>query len=180
MNYLLIDTETTYSNKLMTIGGIVFDQDFNIIDDFYEMDYHAYMQGGKFKNVVFAAGKSPKYTKKEELLNDIRTFYDKWQCQGVFAYNAPFDKKLVSNLTKEKWYDIMKIAAYKQTNRFLPADAEYCKTGRLTKNYSAEAMYRLLSGNSNYVELHNAYQDALDELAIMRLLKVKIEDYKEI
>lgn len=41
-------------------------------------------------------------------------------------------------------------------------------------------MYRLLSGNSNYVELHNAYQDALDELAIMRLLKVKIEDYKEI
>jgi hypothetical protein len=51
----------------------------------------------------------------------------------------------------------MKIAAYRQHNPHLPDSEEYCGTGRLKKDYNAERLYKLLSGNSSYKELHNAF-----------------------
>ena len=96
----------------------------------------------------------------------------------IFAYNAPFDKRLLTSLPQDKWYDIMRIAAYKQNNPFLPQDEEYYSTGRLKKDYGAERIYRLLSGNQNYKEMHNAFQDACDELAIMRMLKLPLNSYE--
>ena len=36
---------------------------------------------------------------------------------------------------------------------------------------------RLLTGNKNYRETHNALQDALDELNMMALLQRPVEEY---
>ncbi len=45
-------------------------------------------------------------------------------------------------------------------------------------SYGVEAMLRLLTGASAYSETHNALEDAIDELHIMRLLPHGIEIYE--
>jgi hypothetical protein len=50
MNYLVVDTETTWKRKLMTAGALVFNENFEVIDKFYEMSVGAYRQGGYYKD----------------------------------------------------------------------------------------------------------------------------------
>ncbi len=75
------------------------------------------------------------------------------------------------------WYDIIKIAAYKQFNSKIPESAECCKTGRLKRNYGVESIMRLLSDDYSYFETHNALFDAIDELKIMQLLGLPFDTY---
>lgn len=163
----------------MTIGGVVANEQFEIVDQIYLMSFGAYMQGGLYKDRVYKTSFAPKKMHTNEMIKEIRRFYDEHGCEMVFAYNAPFDKKLIESLPQDQWYDIMKIAAYKQNNPYLPEREEYCSTGRLKKDYNAERIFKLLSGNEGYKELHNAYQDACDELGIMRMMKVPIDAYRE-
>lgn len=163
----------------MTIGAVVANDQFEIIDQIYLMSFGAYMQGGLYKDRVYKTSFCPNEMHTPEMLETIRKFYDKHNCEMVFAYNAPFDKKLITSLPPDQWYDIMKIAAYRQYNPHLPDNEEYCGTGRLKKDYNAERLYKLLSGNKDYKEMHNAFQDACDELAIMKLMKVPLDVYKQ-
>ena len=178
MNYLVVDTETTWKRKLMTAGALVFNENFEVVDNFYEMSVGAYRQGGYYKDQVYNSLLDPVQASTSEILDDILELYEKHNCKGIFAYNAQFDKGLLTTLPSDEWYDIMKIAAYKQNNPFLTDEFEYCATGRLKKNYNVEFMYKLLSGKESYKEIHNAYQDAVDELELMRMLKIPIEKYK--
>lgn len=88
-----------------------------------------------------------------------------------------FDKNLLNELESYRWFDIMKIAAYRQYNDKIPASIECCKTGRMKQNYGVEPMMQLLSGNRRYTEVHNALYDAADELEIMWLLGKTLEEY---
>ena len=88
----------------------------------------------------------------------------------MFAYNASFDRNHLPELRDLDWYDIMRLAAYRQHNPSILADADCCSTGRLKRGYGVETMLRLLSGNRTYRETHNACFDAMEELDIMRLL----------
>ena len=76
-----------------------------------------------------------------------------------------------------EWYDIMKVAAYKQHNPKLPGNLECCKTGRLKRNYGVEPMIRMLTGDFKYREVHNALYDARDELRIIKLIDKPISEY---
>lgn len=163
----------------MTVGAVVANEDFEIQDMIYLMSFGAYMQGGLYKDRVYKTSLCPNKMHTNEMIAQIRDFYDKNNCEMVFAYNASFDKKLITSLPQDQWYDILKIAAYKQFNPYLPEDEEYCGTGRLKKDYNAERLYKLLSGNAGYKEMHNAFQDACDELAIMRMMKVPLDVYKQ-
>lgn len=74
----------------------------------------------------------------------------------------------------------MRIAAYRQYNPKIPANADCCSTGHLKRGYGVEAMLRLLSGNRTYRESHNAFYDAQDELEIMHFLMHRLEDYSKL
>ena len=93
----------------------------------------------------------------------------------IFAYNANFDYKHLPELASYTWVDIMKIAAYKQYNRFIPRHADCCGTGRLKSGYGVEAILNMMV--DDYTETHNAYYDALDELRIIELLGLDINVY---
>lgn len=82
--------------------------------------------------------------------------------------NANFDRNHLPELAGPHWYDIMRLAAYRQHNPKIPRTAQLCSTGRLKRGYGVEAMLRLLSGECGYCETHNALLAALDELEIMR------------
>ena len=88
-----------------------------------------------------------------------------------------FDKKHLPEYSEYEWYDIMRLAAYRQYNRAIPDSADCYKTGRLKWGYGVENVLRMLSGNNRYTETHNAVLDAKDELQIMQLLEHRISEY---
>ena len=120
---------------------------------------------------------SPILCTRSEAIADLRSWFQQYGVVSIFAYNACFDRNHLPELRDYDWYDIMRLAAYRQHNAKIPANADCCSTGRLKRGYGVEAMLRLLSGKRGYCETHNALYDALDELEIMRLLGHGLEAY---
>ena len=177
--FAIIDTETNWCNEVMSIGVVVADcETFAPIDSKYYILPQECEIGGMYSSVLQINGNpSAIECNREEALCDLINWLNAHQVQSIFAYNAQFDYGHLRELADFKWYDIIKVAAYKQYNSKIPESAECCKTGRLKRNYGVEPMTRLLSGDYSYFETHNALFDALDELKIMQLLSLPLDTY---
>ena len=182
MKYIaVIDTETNWSNEVMSIGiAIAESGTFRKIDDMYFIFDPEYKVGGMYSMVLPVKEYSPQeiMISREKAMEKIKDAFGKYQVKEVFAYNASFDKRLLPELLSFRWFDIMRIAAYRQYNNKIPADVECCKTGKMKRNYGVEPMMHMLSGDKRYREVHNALYDAIDELEIMRLLGKTLEEYE--
>jgi transcription-repair coupling factor (superfamily II helicase) len=174
----VIDTETTWIDKLMSIGVVIADyDDFSIKEKLYYILTPEYKEGGMFSFALDRTrNTSIKTTSRQDALNEINNSLKKCGVKYIFAYNAHFDYRHLEELNLYCWIDIMKIAAYKQYNYKLPDFYEYCKNGRLKRGYGVQEMYRILSGCSYYEE-HNAICDAEDELEIIKMLEKNFDDY---
>lgn len=181
MEYIaVIDTETNWYNEVMSIGVAIADKTtFDQIDGLYYVFTPEYKVGGIFSAALPIKERSGKdvLVKRETAMEKIRNCFAKYNIEQIYAYNANFDKNLLKELTNYQWFDIMRIAAYRQYNDRIPANAECCKTGKMKRNYGVEPMMQILSGNKNYIETHNAYYDAGDELLIMKLLGKNCDTY---
>jgi hypothetical protein len=179
--FAVIDTETTWDDQVMSIGIVVAEtQTFRLIDKKYYVIDPAYKIGGMYENVLDLRGKHTILCTRESAIAGINTLLKVYGVTDIFAYNAKFDYGHLPELKGYAWYDIMAKAAYRQTNPAIPETAPCCSTGRLKKGYGVECMLRLLSGNHRYCEVHNAVEDAVDELGIMRLLGIAVCDYETI
>lgn len=178
--FAVIDTETNWNNEVMSIGAVIAEKDtFKKVDDLYFIFDPEYKIGGMFSMVLPVKGGEHKdilFTRKIAM-EKFKEAFEKYSVKDLFAYNASFDKNLLSELASYRWFDIMKIAAYRQYNDKIPASIECCKTGEMKRNYGVEPMMQLLSGNHRYTEVHNALYDAADELEIMRMLGKTLEEY---
>lgn len=177
--FAVIDTETNWNDKVMSIGTVIADEDtFQLIDAKYHVLTPEYLAGGMYSGTLFADARlKPSLCSRKEALTDLMTWFADYDVHRIFAYNACFDRNHLPELRRFDWYDIMRLAAYRQYNRKIPATADCCSTGRLKRGFGVEPMLRLLSGESTYHETHNALYDAMDELEIMRLLGHPLEDY---
>lgn len=177
--FAVIDTETTWSDEAMSIGIAVSDfGTFALIDKRYYILTPFKNYGGMYSHTLYVNGIKPHLEcPRETAIKDIKTFLAEHEVLSMFAYNAVFDYRHLPELQYLKWYDIMRLAAYRQYNRRIPETAECYGTGRLKRGYGVEEIYRMLSGNTRYCELHNALTDAVDELEIMRLLELGLESY---
>ena len=175
----VIDTETTWGDEVMSIGIAIADpDDFRLIDKRYYILTPFKNHGGMYTCALYVKGIIPDLEgSRLKVINDIIYFLAEHEVSDIFAYNAVFDFRHLPELRYLRWYDIMKLAAYRQYNRKIPTDAECCGTGKLKRGYGVESIYRMLSGDAGYCELHNALTDALDELEIMRLLGIRLESY---
>lgn len=178
-NFAVIDTETNWADQVMSIGTVIADADtftpvavkYHILPVFCEM-------GGMYYDALFLETPvKPLCCTRRDAMDDLRTWFADFRVSSVFAYNANFDRNHLPELKDLRWYDILRLAAYRQHNPRIPAAADLCSTGRLKRGYGVEPMLRLLSGNCGYRETHNALFDALDELEIMRLLDHPLGDY---
>lgn len=178
-NFAVIDTETNWADQVMSIGTVIADdRAFSVIDSKYHILPIECQIGGMYENTLFIETPVPPILcTRAEAMADLRNWFCRYGVSSIFAYNACFDRNHLPELRDYNWYDIMRLAAYRQHNRRIPADADCCSTGRLKRGYGVEPMLRLLSGNRTYHESHNAYFDALDELEIMRLLHYRPEQY---
>ncbi len=178
----VIDTETTWGNRVMSIGTVVADADtFHPLDAKYVILTPEYLEGGMFSNVLFPDCRlAPRICSREEAMEGLRIWLDRHNVRHIFAYNAGFDKGHLPELGHLHWHDIMRLAAYRQYNPKIPCHADCYSTGRLKRGYGVEAILRMLSGDCTYCETHNALCDAMDELTILRLLGHSIDTYGEI
>ncbi len=181
-NIAVIDTETTWNNLVMSIGVVIADADtFTPLDAKHYVLAPEYEIGGMYEAVLFPEGvPAPKICAREEALIELVQWLNSFGVASIFAYNAGFDKGHLPELGGFGWYDIMRLAAYRQHNPKIPCDAACFSTGRLKRGYGVEAIYRMLSGDHRYREIHNALCDAADELQIMRMLGHRVGDYIEI
>ena len=177
--FAVIDTETNWADQVMSIGTVIADADsFRPIEAKYHILPIECEIGGMYYDTLFIETPvKPILCTRAEAIADLRAWFRKHGIASIFAYNACFDRSHLPELRDFDWYDIMRLAAYRQYNPKIPANADCYSTGRLKRGYGVEAMLRLLSGSRTYRESHNAYFDAIDELEIMSLLGHHITKY---
>jgi len=176
----VIDTETTWTDKVMSVGVVIADADtFCPVDSRYYLVDPAFRHGGMYSDVLqLPTTPKPYLGKWDRVTQHMIAWLKENGVETVCAYNAKFDKGHMPEFHEFRWIDIMRVAAYRQSNPCIPANAACCRTGRLKGGYGVEPMYRLLSGNCAYAEVHNGWHDAMDELKIMELLGLPMEAYK--
>lgn len=168
--FAVIDTETTWRDEVMSIGIALSDFDgFALADKRYYILTPYKDHGGMYTDTLYVC-KPDLECSRAAAMRDLRGLLESCNVTDIFAYNAIFDYRHLPELQYLDWYDIMKLAAYRQYNPKIPHNANCCGTGRLKSGYGVESIYRMLSGNQNYREHHNALTDAVDELKIMRML----------
>ena len=178
----VIDTETNWADQVMSIGTIIADE---VTFAPVAVKYHIFPIecgiGGMYCDALFLDTPVPPVScSREEAMGDLSCWLSQQAVTSIFAYNACFDRNHLSELLWLDWYDIMRLAAYRQHNPKIPCTADRFRTGRLKRGYGVEAILRMLSGNPTYQETHNALLDALDELTIMRLLERPLANYQKL
>ncbi len=178
-NFAVIDTETTWGDEVMSIGIVIADADTKKeIDAKYFLIDPEYKHGGMYSGALRMPGIKETVT---DTRANVLTMIDEWlkehKVGRLLAYNASFDRNHLPELRAYTWCDIMRLAAYRQYNSKIPADAECFGTGRLKRGYGVEPILRLLSDDRRYEETHNAYFDAVDELRIVQLLGYDMDVY---
>lgn len=176
--FAVIDTETNWNDEVMSIGIVIADsKSKKKIDSLYYIITPEYRVGGMFSNELWYGQKDVHITDRRQALKEVRQWLEKNHVQKLFAYNASFDRNHLPEYAEFQWYDIMRLAAYRQYNRAISDSAECCKTGRLKRGYGVEEVLKMLSQDTKYNETHNAVRDAEDELRIMQLLGHEIDEY---
>ena len=180
-NYIaVIDTETNWNDEVMSIGVVIADSStFRPVDTKYYILNPESLRGGMYSyELDMTRDNAINTCCRNEAMQSLINWFNKYNLNKIYAYNARFDMTHLEELGFMNWYDIMGIAAYKQYNHGISDCDECFKTGRLKRNFGVEAIYKRLSGNKSYREVHNALTDALDELDIMRFLNLDIDTYE--
>ena len=177
--FALLDTETNWVDQVMSIGTVIADSEtFEIISVKYHVLPAECAVGGMYESTLFLDTPYPPILCcREDAINDLKNWFAALGISKLFAYNASFDRNHLPEFKDYAWFDIMRLAAYRQFNPCIPDCADCYSTGRLKRGYGVEPMLRLLSGKRRYHETHNAVLDALDELSIMRLLGIPVDCY---
>jgi hypothetical protein len=178
--FAVIDTETTWRDEVMSIGIAIADSaSFSLLDKRYYILTPYKDHGGMYGCALYAGGIQPDLEcSRKAALGELQRWLAYHGIASMFAYNAAFDCRHLPELSHLAWYDIMKLAAYRQHNPKIPSHADCYGTGRLKRGYGVESVYRMLSGDFGYCELHNALADAIDELEIMRMLNHEVGRYE--
>lgn len=176
--FAVIDTETNWNDEVMSIGVVVADsRTKQKMDSVYYIIDPEYRAGGMYSDELRLDEKGVRVTNRGQALKEIKQWLDTYHVQKLFAYNASFDKNHLPEYAGYEWYDIMRLAAYRQYNWAIPSSADCYGTGRLKRGYGVENILKMLSDNKGYRETHNAVLDAEDELQIMQLLGHEISKY---
>lgn len=178
--FAVIDTETNWYDEVMSLGIVLADEStFETVESRYYIFPLEAQSGGMYESALnLVAQEDTVICCRQEAMKDLCIWLRQKRVCRIFAYNACFDCKHLPELSWLSWYDIMKIAAYRQHNPFIPLEAPCCSTGRLKRRYGVEPMLQLLLKDSGYSESHNALYDAADELRIMKLLGRSVEAYE--
>ncbi len=176
----VLDTETNFDDEVISIGVVAARvPDLRPADRLYLILEPECFKPSMFgSSLMHARAAVDARLPRCEAIRLVRDFLDRYGIEHLFAYNAPFDRMHLPELWDRRWYDILRLAAYRQYNPAIPEDCPCCGSGRMKRGYCAENIYRMLTGKDSYREIHNALTDAEDELEIMRCLGHPLRVYE--
>ena len=99
--FLVIDTETTWSDRVMSVGAVIADAyDMHPLATKYYILDPEYTAGGMYSAALChkRAGK-PIICSREEAMADLLNTCSRHNITQLFAYNALFDRDTCPNLT---------------------------------------------------------------------------------
>lgn len=106
----------------MSIGIVVADSETKKkIDSRYYIIDPEYKVGGMFSYELRLDDKNVRVTDRKRALKAMKQWLNTYNVQKLFAYNASFDKRHLPEYSGYQWYDIMRLAAYRQYNKAIPA-----------------------------------------------------------
>lgn len=174
----ILDVETNYADEAMSIGIVLSDEDFLPLESRYFLIRPAYQEPSLYGDRLFSYDGPYKVGTRIEVMEEIREWLSHNHVTALFAYNALFDKQHLPELDGYPWFDIMRIASYKNHNKFILEGMEVSQGGRLVRGYGVEDIIRMIDKDDpSYEESHNALLDAKDELWIMKKLDRTISYY---
>ncbi len=181
MNFAVIDTETTWSDKVMSIGIAIADGETQeLITAGYYLITPECKEGGMYSDRLYMKDVDAILTSnRASVLEEIRRQLQDNGVDRIMAYNAKFDFNHLPEFADYTWCDIMKLASNRQYNDKIPANADCYKNGRMKRGYGVENILRMLLNNRRYNETHNAFYDAVDELKIVQLLGHSLDVYDD-
>ena len=116
--FAVIDTETNWDDKVMSIGLVIADDDtFSPVDTKYYIITPECNIGGMYSFTLEVKGQKVDLKKtRKVVIQDAINMLTSYNVNSVFAYNARFDYKHLPELNDYAWFDIMQIAANINTN----------------------------------------------------------------
>ena len=175
----VIDTETNFQNKVMSIGAVIADaKTYRIMDAIYYVITPECTVSAMYSGALYIT-RPLEPCSRSFALADLRRILAEYDVHSLCAYNASFDREHLPELQHFGWYDIMKLAADRQYNHTITNHANCTTTGRLRSGYGVEPTLQRLLEDPTYHETHNALLDAQDELKIMELLGHPWKTYHE-
>lgn len=110
-SFAVIDTETTWQDKVMSIGIIIADSEtFELTDKKYYILTPFKNHDGMYSDALYADGIKPDMEcSRSSVMADIVCFLEANSVAEIFAYNAVFDCKHLPELKTYNWYDIMRL-----------------------------------------------------------------------
>lgn len=175
-NFAVIDTETTWDDRVMSIGMIIAEDGTYIpLNEYYGLISPECTQPGMY-SYVLRDGRAQVNNEgpRQEILADVKVLLAEYGVRYIFAYNSSFDERHLPELSDYCWTDIMQTTAYRQYNPFIPNGINFLKTGRMRTGYDVGSMLQMM-GAHRYNEIHNALCDCRDELFIMSKFRKPIE-----
>jgi hypothetical protein len=196
MNIMMIDTETTNSIEdpiAYDVGFQIFDENGSVLDEASMVNSDIFLDKEMMENAYFA-DKIPQYWDEIKMgARDLMSWYSIKQrlygaysyhnCEAVCAHNARFDYRAL-HLTQRyittskfrfvlpwgaEWLDTLKMA-----RAVLKDDTDYSKycndNGYITcwgqPRFTAEILYRYITGKEDFEEKHTALEDVRIEKLI--------------
>ncbi len=120
--FAVIDTETNWADQVMSIGTVIADTDtFKLMEAKYHILPIECQIGGMYEGTLFIeTSVRPILCTRAEAITDLHIWFKKHHVHSIFAYNACFDRNHLPELWDFEWYDIMRLAAYRQFNPKFP------------------------------------------------------------
>lgn len=196
MNIMMIDTETTNSIEdpiAYDVGFQIFNKNGDVLDEASMVNSDIFLDKEMMENAYFA-DKIPQYWDEIKMgARDLMSWYSIKQrlyvaysyhnCEAVCAHNARFDYRAI-HLTQRyittskfrfvlpwgtEWLDTLKMA-----RAVLKDDTDYSKycndNGYVTcwgqPRFTAEILYRYITGKEDFEEKHTALEDVRIEKLI--------------
>ena len=130
--FAVIDTETNWADQVMSIGTVIADENtYQPIESKYHILPIECQIGGMYYNTLFLETPvKPILCTRAEAITNLRAWFGQHEVRSIFAYNACFDRNHLPELRDFDWYDIMRIAAYRQYNPKIPANADCWTSAR--------------------------------------------------
>ena len=130
----VIDTETTYYDDVMSIGIVIANrEDLSRQKTLYYVFPEQCGKPAMFGSALFVEGQEVIRMCRQDALREIDGILKEWNVTMIFAYNALFDKGHLPELTGYVWRDIMKLAAYRQYNPYIPESYDMTLEAVITK-----------------------------------------------